>query len=101
MPRTKSFTPLLAKIAGYPGVWRLVQQVKLQVDRFRRLTLPQKGRMQRVVREHAGIGGDQGARAPGGGTANGTASGCLAGRFQKSAKPEAGIFFEPIGTNVS
>jgi DNA-binding GntR family transcriptional regulator len=51
----EDFHAFLATIAGYPGVWRLVQQVKLQVDRFRRLTLPQKGRMRRVVREHAGI----------------------------------------------
>jgi GntR family transcriptional regulator, rspAB operon transcriptional repressor len=51
----EDFHALLAMIAGYPGVWRLVQQVKLQVDRFRRLTLPQRGRMRRVVREHAGI----------------------------------------------
>ena len=53
----EEFHAMLAKIAGYPGVWRLVQQVKLQVDRFRRLTLPQKGRMQRVVREHAAVVG--------------------------------------------
>jgi GntR family transcriptional regulator, rspAB operon transcriptional repressor len=29
--------------------------VKLQVDRFRRLTLPQEGRMARVHRDHAAI----------------------------------------------
>ena len=45
----------LAEMAGYPGIWALVQQVKVQVDRYRRLTLPQQGRMQRVIAEHQGI----------------------------------------------
>lgn len=46
---------LIAEVAGYPGVWRLVEQVKVQVDRYRRLTLPVPGRLGRVVREHAAI----------------------------------------------
>ena len=33
------FHAKLAEIAGYPGIWRLVLQVKPQVDRYRRLTL--------------------------------------------------------------
>jgi DNA-binding GntR family transcriptional regulator len=45
----------LAEMAGYPGIWVLVQQVKVQVDRYRRLTLPQEGRMQRVIEEHQAI----------------------------------------------
>jgi DNA-binding GntR family transcriptional regulator len=45
----------LAEIAGYPGIWAMVQQVKVQVDRYRRLTLPQEGRMQRVIAEHQAI----------------------------------------------
>ncbi|MGA7803577.1 FCD domain-containing protein, partial [Bradyrhizobium sp.] len=31
------------------------QQVKVHVDRFRRLTLPQTGRMTQVIAEHAAI----------------------------------------------
>lgn len=49
------FHAALAEIAGYPGIWGLVQQVKVQVDRYRRLTLPQEGRMQLVIAEHQAI----------------------------------------------
>lgn len=45
----------LAMVAGYPGIWALVQQVKTQVDRYRLLTLPQEGRMTRVQRDHAAV----------------------------------------------
>lgn len=45
----------IAELAGYPGIWRFTQQVKLQMDRFRRLTLPQQGRMERVLREHGAV----------------------------------------------
>ena len=45
----------IAEAAGCPGFWTLAQQVKLQVDRYRRLTLPQAGRMARVVEEHAAV----------------------------------------------
>lgn len=38
--------------SGYPGIWRVTQQVKVQLDRYRRLTLPEEGRLARVVREH-------------------------------------------------
>jgi DNA-binding GntR family transcriptional regulator len=54
----------LAEMAGYPGIWVLVQQVKVQVDRYRRLTLPQEGRMQRVIEEHQAILDAIGARNP-------------------------------------
>lgn len=49
------FHAAIADMAGYPGIWTIVQQVKLQVDRYRRLTLPQEGRMLRVIEEHAAI----------------------------------------------
>lgn len=45
----------IAALAGYPGIWSLIQQVKVQVDRYRRLTLPQEGRMRLVVGEHAAV----------------------------------------------
>ncbi|WP_182086605.1 GntR family transcriptional regulator [Aureimonas sp. ME7] len=48
----EAFHAELAAIAGHPGVWRLVTQVKIQIDRARRLTLPAFGRMEGVVAEH-------------------------------------------------
>ncbi len=51
----EAFHAAIADAGGYPGVWRLVQQVKVHVDRYRRLTLPQEGRMARVITEHAAI----------------------------------------------
>lgn len=45
----------IAAAAGYRGIWDLVQQVKVHVDRYRRLTLPQPGRMKLVVEEHSAI----------------------------------------------
>jgi len=49
------FHATIAEIAGYPGIWTLIQQVKVHVDRYRRLTLPQAGRMGRVIVEHEGV----------------------------------------------
>lgn len=48
----EAFHEAIASAGRHPGVWALVSQVKLQVDRFRRLTLPMAGRMGRVVAEH-------------------------------------------------
>ena len=36
-------------------MYSLVQNVKTQIDRYRLLTLPQPGRMTRVIREHAAV----------------------------------------------
>ena len=49
------FHATIAEVAGYPGIWKLIQQVKVNVDRFRRLTLPQAGRMTLVIDEHQRI----------------------------------------------
>jgi GntR family transcriptional regulator, rspAB operon transcriptional repressor len=46
------FHATIAEVAGYPGIWTLIQQVKVHVDRYRMLTLPQKGRIARVIAEH-------------------------------------------------
>jgi DNA-binding GntR family transcriptional regulator len=46
------FHATIADVAGYPGIWTLILQVKVHVDRFRQLTLPQKGRMTQVIAEH-------------------------------------------------
>jgi DNA-binding GntR family transcriptional regulator len=51
----EAFHATVAEIAGYPGIWTLIQQVKIQVDRYRRLTLPQTGRMTQVIAEHAQV----------------------------------------------
>lgn len=51
----EAFHEAIAVAGRHPGVWALVRQVKLQVDRFRRLTLPLQGRMLLAVNEHAGV----------------------------------------------
>jgi DNA-binding GntR family transcriptional regulator len=49
------FHSAIADVAGYPGIWTLILQVKVHVDRYRRLTLPQKGRIARTIGEHEAI----------------------------------------------
>lgn len=51
----EEFHAAIAAAAGYPSVWPLVLQVKAQVDRYCHLTLPQAGRMTRLLKEHRGI----------------------------------------------
>lgn len=51
----EAFHAALAAVAGYPGIWTLIQGVKTQIDRYRLLTLPQPGRMARVIKEHAAV----------------------------------------------
>jgi len=51
----EAFHAAIAEIAGYPGIWRLILQVKVHVDRYRRLTLPVAGRMSQVIAEHEPI----------------------------------------------
>ena len=51
----EAFHAAISEAAGLPGVWRLVQTIKMQVDRCRRLTLPVPGRMDKVVIEHSVI----------------------------------------------
>jgi DNA-binding GntR family transcriptional regulator len=51
----EAFHAAVAAAGGYPGIWSLVQGVKTQIDRYRLLTLPQPGRMARVIREHAAV----------------------------------------------
>src|SRR5258708_34771902 len=49
------FHATIAEVAGYPGIWTLILQVKEHVDRYRRLTLPQQGRIPRVIVEHEAL----------------------------------------------
>ena len=51
----EAFHAAIAAAGGYPGIWPLIQSVKTQIDRYRLLTLPQPGRMARVVKEHAAV----------------------------------------------
>jgi DNA-binding GntR family transcriptional regulator len=51
----EAFHAAISDVAGYPGIWKWVQQVKVQVDRYRLLTLPQSGRMSEVIAEHEPI----------------------------------------------
>jgi DNA-binding GntR family transcriptional regulator len=51
----EGFHAAVAAVGGYPGIWTLVQGVKTQIDRYRLLTLPQPGRMPRVIKEHAAV----------------------------------------------
>lgn len=48
----EAFHETIALIAGYPSIWKLLRQVKVQINRARRLTLPVAGRMQQVIGEH-------------------------------------------------
>jgi DNA-binding GntR family transcriptional regulator len=50
-----AFHQQISTIAGFPGIWTIIQQVKVHSDRYRLLTLPQEGRLARVVEEHAAI----------------------------------------------
>jgi len=51
----EAFHAAIAEAAGYPGIWPLIQKVKVQVDRYRRLTLPMPGRIPMVVKEHSAV----------------------------------------------
>ncbi|ALJ39228.1 GntR family transcriptional regulator [Azospirillum brasilense] len=60
----EAFHSLISEIAGFPGLWNMAQQVKMQVDRYRRLTLPEPGRIPHVLAEHGGIVDAIAARDP-------------------------------------
>src|SRR5665213_1908210 len=49
------FHAMIAEVARHPGIWTLIQQVKVHVDRYRRLTLPQEGRVARAIKEHEAV----------------------------------------------
>lgn len=49
------FHQLIADIAGYPGIWTVIAQVKVHIDRYRFITLPRTGRLDIVIAEHSAI----------------------------------------------
>ncbi len=51
----ENFHEQIAIAGKLPGLWKMVEQIKLQVDRFRRLTLPEPGRMRLVIDEHEAV----------------------------------------------
>lgn len=51
----EQFHATLADVAGFPGIWTLVERAKMHIDRYRRLTLPRHGRMPMVIEEHVAI----------------------------------------------
>lgn len=42
-------------LSGHPGAWQAVQRMKLQLDRLRRLSLPEPSTVQAVIGEHRAI----------------------------------------------
>ena len=45
----------IAEAGRLPGLWSMIVQIKVQLDRYRRLTLPQPHRMERALAEHEAI----------------------------------------------
>jgi DNA-binding GntR family transcriptional regulator len=45
----------IADIAGHPALWRVVRREKAPVDRFRILTLPLPGRVDRLIAQHTAV----------------------------------------------
>lgn len=53
--RDEEFHQTISVAAGYEGIWDHIQQVKVQLDRYRQLTLPQAGRIEKTIDEHKAI----------------------------------------------
>jgi DNA-binding GntR family transcriptional regulator len=51
----QNFHGIIADVAGHPNIWNLAMQVKVQVDRYCMLTLPEPGRMKFLIGEHTEI----------------------------------------------
>ena len=49
------FHAAIASAARLAGIWNMIQQIRIQIERYRRLTLPQPGRMLKVVGEHEAV----------------------------------------------
>ena len=82
----EAFHAGIAEMAGISGLWRVVVQVKVQVDRYRRLTLPEAGRFTRILDEHEAILNAVAARDP---DAAATAMGAHIGGLLADLRPVA------------
>lgn len=49
------FHAAIAAAGRLAGIWDMIQQIRIQIERYRRLTLPQLGRMLKVVGEHEAV----------------------------------------------
>ncbi len=45
----------IAAAGSFPGIWDMILQMRVHIERYRRLTLPQAGRMLIIVGEHASV----------------------------------------------
>ncbi len=50
-----AFHAAIAAAGRLPGIWDMIRQIRIQVERYRRLTLPQPGRMMMVLGEHGDV----------------------------------------------
>jgi DNA-binding GntR family transcriptional regulator len=48
----EAFHEAIFELSGYPGAWRAIQPVKLQLDRLRRLSLPAPSTVAELIAEH-------------------------------------------------
>ncbi len=53
--RDEALHAAFAEMAGRPGVWRLIQQGKLHMDRVRRLSLPMEDQIPRLIAQHEAV----------------------------------------------
>ena len=51
----EDFHAAVAAAGRHPGIWKIIQQIRIQVERYRRLTLPQEGRMHLIIKEHTAV----------------------------------------------
>lgn len=51
----EAFHAAIAAAGRHTGIWDLILQVKVNVDRYRVLTLPQDGRRDRIIAEHTAV----------------------------------------------
>jgi DNA-binding GntR family transcriptional regulator len=51
----ESLHEMIFSISGYPGAWRAMQPMKIQLDRLRRLSLPEPSTVASLIAEHIGI----------------------------------------------
>jgi len=51
----ETFHAAIANIAGYPGFWEIVQKLKVQIDRYRWLTVSLESIMEFALQEHIEI----------------------------------------------
>ncbi|WP_417248268.1 GntR family transcriptional regulator [Celeribacter sp.] len=51
----EAFHAALANVANFEGIWEMVRTMKVQVDRYRKLTLQQSGRVTLLIKEHTEV----------------------------------------------